>query len=76
MVRFLVVVQAAGENFSAYCPDLPGCVATGAARDEAEENMYEAMQLHPEGMRQDGLAIPPASAVGEHLVFPTLRGAV
>ena len=69
-------LEAAGENFSAYCPDLPGCVATGATRDEAEENMFEAMQLHLEGMREDGLAIPAASAVAEYVVFPALRGAV
>ncbi len=48
--RFLIVVEDAGSNVSAYSPDLPGCVATGASRDEAERNMYEAIQLHIEGL--------------------------
>lgn len=46
---FLIVVEDAGANFSAYSPDLPGCVATGASREETEKNMYEAIQLHLEG---------------------------
>jgi len=52
---FLVVVEQAGENFSAYSPDLPGCVATGATREEIEANMCEAIQMHIEGMREDEL---------------------
>jgi predicted RNase H-like HicB family nuclease len=55
-VRFLVVVEEAGQNFSAYSPDLPGCVATGATREDAEKNMYEAIQLHIEGLKEDGIA--------------------
>ena len=55
MQRFLIVVEDAGQNYSAYSPDLPGCVATGATRDEAEKNMDEAIQLHIEGLREDGL---------------------
>lgn len=68
MHRFLVVVEDAGANFSAYSPDLPGCVATGATREEAETNMYEAIQLHIEGLREDGLPIPTSSAIAEYLV--------
>jgi predicted RNase H-like HicB family nuclease len=66
--RFLVVVEDAGRNFSAYSPDLPGCVATGATQDEAEENMYEAIQLHIEGLREDGLPIPSSSSIAEYVV--------
>jgi predicted RNase H-like HicB family nuclease len=51
----LVVVEQAGENFSAYSPDLPGCIATGATREETEANMSEAIQIHIEGMREDEL---------------------
>jgi predicted RNase H-like HicB family nuclease len=68
MHRFLVVIEEAGQNYSAYSPDLPGCVATGATREETEHNMYEAVQLHIEGLRGDGLPIPQSSAVAEYLL--------
>jgi len=66
--RFLVVVEEAGENFSAYSPDLPGCVATGATREDAEKNMYEAIQLHIEGLKEDGIPIPSSTAIAEYVV--------
>jgi predicted RNase H-like HicB family nuclease len=66
--RFLVVVEDAGENFSAYSPDLPGCVATGSTREETEKSMYEAIQLHIEGLREDGLPIPESSSVAEYVL--------
>jgi predicted RNase H-like HicB family nuclease len=66
--RFLIVVEEAGQNHSAYSPDLPGCVATGATREEAETNMYEAIQLHIEGLREDGLPIPSSTAIAEYIV--------
>ena len=68
MYRFLVVVENAGKNFSAFSPDLPGCVATGATREEAETNMYEAIQLHIEGLKEDGLPIPSSTSVAEYVV--------
>ncbi len=67
--RFLIVVENAGANFSAYSPDLPGCVATGVSREETEKNMYEAIQLHVEGLREDGLPIPTSSAVAEYVIL-------
>lgn len=66
--RFLVVLEDAGANFSAYSPDLPGCVATGATREEAEANMYEAIQLHIEGLREDGAPIPESTSHAEYIV--------
>jgi len=66
--RFLVVVEDAGRNFSAYSPDLPGCVAAGATQDEAEKNMYEAIQFHIEGLREDGLPIPSSNSIAEYVV--------
>ena len=68
MHRFLIVIEDAGENYSAYSPDLPGCVATGATREETERNMYEAIQMHIEGLREDGLPIPESSALAEYVV--------
>src|SRR5713226_2460034 len=66
--RFLVVLEDAGANFSAYSPDLPGCVATGETREEAEANMYEAIQLHIEGLKEDGFPIPTSTSVAEYVV--------
>jgi predicted RNase H-like HicB family nuclease len=68
MHRFLIVVENAGQNYSAYSPDLPGCVATGVDRDETEKNMYEAIQMHLEGLREDGLPIPESTAIAEYVV--------
>ena len=66
--RLLVVIEEAGHNYSAYSPDLPGCVATGATREETEHNMYEAVQMHIEGLREDGLPIPQSSACAAYLL--------
>jgi predicted RNase H-like HicB family nuclease len=69
MHRFLIVIEEAGQNFSAYSPDLPGCVATGDTREETERNMYEAIQMHLEGLREDGLPIPSSTAVAEYMLI-------
>ena len=66
--RFLIIVENAGRNYSTYAPDLPGCVATGATREEAETNMYQAIQLHIEGLKEDGLPIPSSTSVAETVV--------
>ena len=69
MHRFLIVVEDAGNNFSAYSPDLPGCIATGGTRDEVEGNMYEAIHLHVAGLREDGLPIPTSTSTAEYVVL-------
>lgn len=68
MRRFLIVIESAGKNFSAYSPDLPGCVATGATREETERRMYEAIELHVEGLREDKQPVPPSTSFGEYVV--------
>ena len=70
MHRFLIVVENTGRNFSAYSPDLPGCIATGSTREETERNMFEAIQLHLQGLREDNLPIPESSAYAEVLMVP------
>jgi len=55
---FLVIVEKTDGNYSAYSPDLLGCVATGATREETEERMHEATLLHIEGLKEDGIPIP------------------
>ena len=58
MKKYLVVIQETATGFSAYSPDLPGCIATGSTREEVEREMRAAMQFHIEGMREDGQAVP------------------
>jgi predicted RNase H-like HicB family nuclease len=58
MHRFLVVIEKAGKNYSAYSPDLPGCIATGKTREETEERMHEAIVLHIRGLIEDGIKVP------------------
>jgi predicted RNase H-like HicB family nuclease len=58
MHRFLEVIEKANENYSAYSPDLPGCVATGATRHEAEDSMCRAIQVHIRGLVEDGTPTP------------------
>lgn len=63
-MRYAIVIEQAGDNYSAYVLDLPGCVATGATVEEVEQLIREAIEFHMEGMRQDGEAIPlPSSRV-------------
>jgi len=66
-MRYAIVIEIAGSNFSAYVPDLPGCVATGSTRAEAEAQIREAIAFHLEGLREDGIAPPPASSEVEYV---------
>jgi predicted RNase H-like HicB family nuclease len=65
MYRFLIVIEEAGKNYSAYSIDLPGCVATGETRDEASRNMYEAIEMHVQGLIEDKLPIPDSHSYAE-----------
>jgi predicted RNase H-like HicB family nuclease len=63
-MRYAIVIEKAENNYSAYGPDLPGCVATGASLEEVEAEIREAIEFHLEGMREDGTPIPaPQSKV-------------
>ena len=63
-MRYAIVIERAETNYSAYVPDLPGCIATGASIKEAEAQIREAIRFHLEGLREDGAPIPqPASRV-------------
>jgi predicted RNase H-like HicB family nuclease len=67
MRRFLIVIEKAGNNYSSYSPDLPGCVATGATFDETEKNMHEAVEMHIQGMLEDNLPIPESHSYAEYV---------
>lgn len=57
-MKYLIVIEETGTGFSAYSPDLPGCIATGATHEEVEHNMREAIEFHLDGLREEGEAIP------------------
>ena len=69
MHRFLIVIEKANGNFSAHSPDLAGCVATGATREEAEQNMYQAIEMHIKGLREDGLPVPESNSFAEYVAI-------
>ena len=61
-MRYAIVIENAGGNYSAYVPDLPGCVATGVTLAETEVQIREAIEFHIEGMRADGSPVPPPTS--------------
>ena len=66
-MRYAVVIEKAIGNYSAYVPDLPGCIATGQTLSEVEAELCEAISFHIEGMIQDGLPIPEAASHVEYV---------
>jgi predicted RNase H-like HicB family nuclease len=69
MHRFLIIIEKAGDSFSAYSPDLPGCVATGATREETERRMHQAIELHIEGLIEDEQPVPQSTSFAEYVVL-------
>ncbi len=66
-MRYAVVIEKAGDNFSGYVPDMPGCVATGESVEAVERELSQAIRFHIEGFKEDGLPIPPPSAVADYV---------
>lgn len=66
-MRYAIVVEKAGNNYSAYVPDLPGCVATGATVEETEREIGAAIKFHIEGLIEDGLPVPQPASIVEYL---------
>ena len=62
-MQYAMIVEKGEKNYSAYFPDLPGCIATGKTLEELKQAMSEALELHLRGMREDGLPIPEPSLV-------------
>ncbi len=69
MKKFLIVIEKAESNYSAYSPDLPGCIATGSTIEETERNMYEAIEFHVEGLVEDNIPVPESTSVAEYVVL-------
>jgi predicted RNase H-like HicB family nuclease len=66
-MRYAIVVEKTKNNYSAYVPDLPGCVATGFTVEETEREIREAIQFHIEGLIEDGLPVPPPVSIVAYL---------
>jgi predicted RNase H-like HicB family nuclease len=66
-MRYAVVIEKANGNYSAYVPDLPGCVATGETVEAVEREIRAAMRFHIEGLRADGLEVPAATSIADYV---------
>lgn len=66
-MRYAMIIEKGERNYSAYLPDLPGCIATGKTLEEVKEPMREAVELHLRGMREDGLTIPEPTSLVEYV---------
>jgi len=66
-MRYAMIIETGQQNYSAYLPDLPGCVATGKTVEEVRERMREAIELHIAGMREDGLPIPEPTSLADYV---------
>jgi predicted RNase H-like HicB family nuclease len=66
-MRYAVVIEKAEGNYSAYVPDLPGCVATGDSVEDVEEQIREAIRFHIDGLKADGLAIPQPTSIADYV---------
>jgi predicted RNase H-like HicB family nuclease len=71
MKKFLIIVEETGTGYSAYSPDVPGCVSTGRTRQEVEQNMREAIAFHLEGLRLEGLPVPETHTYSAYVEVPS-----
>lgn len=70
MKEYLIVIEETATGFSAYSPDLPGCVSTGTTRDDVEQNMREAIAFHLDGLREDGEPVPEPRTYSAYVELP------
>ena len=70
MYKYLVVIEKANGNYSAYSPDLPGCIATGWSKEEVTQIMQEAIELHIHGLIEDNQPIPAPATIAEYISIP------
>ena len=66
-MRYAIVIEKANANYSAYVPDLPGCIATAATVREVEDEIREAIRFHIEGLKEDGLTVPSPTSIAEYV---------
>ena len=66
-MKYLIIIEKANKNYSAYLPDVPGCIATGKTIEETKKNMKEALDMHLEGLAEDGLTFPRPKAKADYV---------
>ncbi len=69
MRKYLIVYERTEDGYSAYTPDLEGCVATGETKKKAEKNMYRALEMHIKGLVEDGEPLPKPESTSEYILF-------
>jgi len=69
-MKYLIVIEKTKTGYSAFSPDLPGCVATGSTKEEVQKNMREAISFHVEGMHQESIRIPQPHSFSAYLEIP------
>ena len=69
-MQYLIVIEQTATGFSAYSPDLPGCIAAGSTRDEVEREMQGAIAFHVDGLKAEGMAIPQPSSSSSYVEIP------
>jgi predicted RNase H-like HicB family nuclease len=67
MIKYLVIYEKTATGYSAYVPDLPGCITTGPTLEETTRSMQEAIDFHIEGLREDGISIPPPTTAADYI---------
>jgi predicted RNase H-like HicB family nuclease len=70
-MKYLIVIEKSGTGYSAYSPDIPGCVATSTTRDETEREMKSAIAFHIEGLRSEGMALPTPHSSSSYVEVPS-----
>lgn len=70
MKKYLIVIEETGTGYSAYSPDFPGCISTGASRAEVEKNMRDAIAFHLDGLREEGELIPEPHTYSAYVELP------
>ncbi len=66
-MKYLIIIEKANKNYSAYIPDVPGCIATGKTIEETKKNIKEALDMHLEGLAEDGLTSPKPKAKADYV---------
>jgi predicted RNase H-like HicB family nuclease len=66
-MRYAIVIEKAEGNYSAYVPDLPGCIATGPTVEAVEQEIREAIRFHIDGLKADGETVPPPTSIAEYV---------
>jgi len=70
MKKYLIVIEKSASGFSAYSPDLPGCVSTGRSQEEVEKNMRDAIAFHLDGLREEGQPVPEPQSYSAYVELP------